>query len=202
MNGNLVVSAVVKSEEWKTSLFDIVVKWKSDCLLAVDSATDGSWKTIFNACEPWELAHMANITLCTNLPYEFPKRINDGVVETEAEVIATYALLMAEIALGYDDVDKQALYEIHEQLLGLGSVYIRNGMLQPWPDLTWDQLLRWRTQGVERKNHSRIYRFPKGLPLLKVERDRGLIPCFRVFLDRALPHAWRRNHSKGNYLDH
>jgi hypothetical protein len=66
MNGNLVVSAVVKSEEWKTSLFDIVVKWKSDCLLAVDSATDGSWKAIFNACKPWEFAHMANITLCTH----------------------------------------------------------------------------------------------------------------------------------------
>jgi hypothetical protein len=91
MNGNLVVSAVVKSEEWKTSLFDKVVKWKSDCLLAVDSATDGSWKAIFNACKPWEFAHMANITLCTNLPYEFPKRINDGVVETEAEVIASLA---------------------------------------------------------------------------------------------------------------
>ena len=140
MNDNELMAAVVKSAEWNRALFVIVAKWRSKYLLPANSTAAEGWRARFYASEPWEMAHMINITLLVNLPQVFPKSLYRESELSISESAGAYALAMADIALSYDELEKKTIFEIHEQLLGRGAESIKNSMPNPWPTITWDEL--------------------------------------------------------------
>ncbi len=136
MNGNLFMAAVSKSDTWEDITFYIVDTWNSNFRESANDVIESGWKADLSVCEPWQFAHMANLTLLVNLPIDFPKDFSDEN-ESAEEIIKNYALSMAKIAIDYDFEDMRAIFEVHTELLGLGKNHIKKGMVAPWPNLTW-----------------------------------------------------------------
>ena len=156
MNGNELMSVVLDTTEWESSLTRIVSRWKKDASALKVSQDIPDWLERFNSCDPWQYVHIANIVLLINSNKDFGSRSFSRIMSADREAAKAYALLTAEIALDYSLSEKAWVFSIHEQMLTLGTDFLRGRASGKWAFLTWDDFarqseddLRTKSQGTE-----------------------------------------------------
>ncbi len=142
MNGNELMRVVLDTTEWGSSLTRIVSRWKKEASALKVSQDIPDWLNRFNSCDPWQYVHMANIVLLINSNKDFGSRSFSRKISADREAAKAYALLTAEIALDYSLSEKEWVFSIHEQMLSLGSEFLRGRASGQWAFLTWDDFAK------------------------------------------------------------
>jgi len=137
VNDNQFAASISKTEEWKSALQLIVARWRLDKYLLNDMSQENAWKIRFNNCEPWELAHMANILLEASCRKDFENRNIANQDFQDPETVRAYVSLITEIALDHSHAEKRELLEIHEQIMRNTGESIKAKLQAPWPWMTW-----------------------------------------------------------------
>ena len=142
MNSNELMRVVLDTPEWESSLTRIVTRWKKDASALKVSQDFPDWLVRFNSCDPWQYVHIANLVLLINSNKDFGSRSFSRNISADREAAKAYALLIAEIALDYSLDEKEWVFSIHEQMLTLGTDFLRGRASGKWAFLTWDDFAR------------------------------------------------------------